>query len=300
MARRSERTRRRQRWLDYPLQALPLWALYGFFRLLPLDWASALGGRLARLIGPRLGASRKALQNLERALPDLAPEDRWAIHVGMWENLGRIAGEYPHIGRIWGDGGDCRVEVIGVEHLRAVIDSGRAAIMFSGHLGNWELLSSGAERHGMRLTLVYRRPNNPLVARLLDRARGHIAGEHVPKGREGARALVETLRRNGWVAMLVDQKMNDGLPVPFFGRDAMTAPAVAQLAIKFGAPLLPARIERLGGARFRLTVFPPLDLPEGDRTEAVRALLARVNAILEGWIRETPSQWLWLHRRWPD
>ncbi|HSK41233.1 MAG TPA: lysophospholipid acyltransferase family protein, partial [Arenibaculum sp.] len=176
-----------------------------------------------------------------------------------------------------------------------------SAIIFSGHFANWELLAPAAEAFGLPLTLIYRRPNNPIVGRLIDRARRHGSGTLVPKGRGGAKALVDALRRGASVALLVDQKMNDGLPIPFFGREAMTAPAVAQLALRFDAPLIPARVERLRGARFRITIQPPMALPaDGDRHAAVRTVLTDVNRLLETWIRERPEQWLWLHRRWPD
>ena len=98
--------------------------------------------------------------------------------------------------------------------------------------------------------------------------------------------------------MLVDQKMNDGIPVPFFGREAMTAPAIAQFAIRLGAVLVPVRTERLNGARFRITVYPPLEIPAtGDRAADEHALMIRINAIVEDWVRDRPEQWLWLHRR---
>jgi KDO2-lipid IV(A) lauroyltransferase len=101
--------------------------------------------------------------------------------------------------------------------------------------------------------------------------------------------------------MLTDQKMNDGIPVPFFGRPAMTAPALAVLALRFDCVVLPARVERLGGAHFRLTVFPPLALPRsGDSHADAAALMAQVNAILESWVRDRPQEWFWVHRRWPD
>ena len=101
--------------------------------------------------------------------------------------------------------------------------------------------------------------------------------------------------------MLADQKMNDGIPVPFFGRPAMTAPALAALALRFDCDVLPARAERLAGAHFRLTVFPPLPLPRtGDSHADAAALMAQVNAILETWIRDRPEQWFWVHQRWPD
>ncbi len=101
--------------------------------------------------------------------------------------------------------------------------------------------------------------------------------------------------------MLVDQKQNDGIPVPFFGRDAMTAPAIGRLALRFNCPVVPIRTERLDGARFRFTVLPPIELaPTGDGAFDVAAAMARINALIEEWVRARPGQWLWLHRRWPD
>jgi KDO2-lipid IV(A) lauroyltransferase len=121
------------------------------------------------------------------------------------------------------------------------------------------------------------------------------------KGKEGARELLSYLRRGGHGAMLVDQKMNDGIAVPFFGRDAMTAPAIAQFGLRLGAVLVPVRTERLRGANFRITVLPPLDLPSGaERASAELKIMREINHLMEDWVRARPEQWLWLHRRWPD
>jgi KDO2-lipid IV(A) lauroyltransferase len=299
------------RWLRrlviYPAEALLVYGLYGLFALMPVAWASGLGGWLARSLGPWLRVSRRAHRNLRRALPELDPAGHRAIIRGMWDNLGRVLAEHPHLRRLWAEEDHPRIEVVGAEHLpRADADGGAGGrgggcLLFSGHLANWELLPMGAERYGLGVTSIYRRPNNPLVHHLMTAARHVGRGRLVPKGRDGARVVVETLARGGTVAMLVDQKMNDGIPVPFFGRPAMTAPAVAQLALKFRCPLLPARAERLGGARYRLTIEPPLALPAtGSREGDVRALMEQINRLLESWIRERPEQWLWLHNRWSD
>jgi KDO2-lipid IV(A) lauroyltransferase len=123
----------------------------------------------------------------------------------------------------------------------------------------------------------------------------------VAKGAEGAIKLARILARGGHAGMLVDQKLNAGIAVPFFGRDAMTAPAAMQLGLRFRIPIVPLRTERLGGARFRITLLPPLEPPAtGDRDADVRILMERMNALLETWIRERPEQWLWVHKRWPD
>lgn len=285
-----------RRWLVHPLEALGFGLAMLLLRALPIDAASGLCGAIARAIGPHLPVSTVARRNLARALPGLDAAAIERIVRGVWDNLGRVMGEYPHLHRL----AATRVEVVGAEHLAALRDGGQPAIFFSGHLGNWELLPATAAHLGVRLTGVYRAPNNPHVDRLLHRLRGDVA-DLIPKGAAGARQALAALGRGAHLALLVDQKMNDGIAVGFFGRDAMTAPALAQLALRHGCAPLPARVERLGGARFRLTIEPPLALPRGgDRQADTRALMEAVNRHLEGWIAKTPEQWLWLHRRWPE
>jgi KDO2-lipid IV(A) lauroyltransferase len=273
---------------------------FGAFGLLPLDWASAIGGALARTIGPRLGISKRARLNIRRALPELADHEIAKTIAQMWDNLGRVAAEYPHLRqiRVFEPGG--RVETQGFEHMDRAVAAGRRMIIFSGHIANWEIGMLAAVQYGAEVAQIYRAANNPLIDRMITRFRS-IGGELIPKGTVAARRVIAVLRRGAHVTMLADQKMNDGIPVPFFGRPAMTASALAALALRFDCDVLPARVERLGGARFRLTIFPPLPLPRsGDQHADVATMMTRVNQILEELIRDRPEEWFWLHRRWPD
>jgi KDO2-lipid IV(A) lauroyltransferase len=277
-------------------EAAGAYLLYGFFYILPLDTASDLGGFLLRRIGPRMGITRTAQRNLARAFPEKTEEEKQAIIAGMWDNLGRVIAEYPHLRRIWP-----RVEFIGEEHMIAARDSGRPVIFFGGHIGNWEINALSARQVGLDAALVYRRPNNPYVDGLLCHARASGADQHIPKGAEGARAMLSILKKKGAIGMLADQKLNEGVAVPFFGQAAMTAPAIAQFALRLGCDVYPAVTERLGGARFRFTVFPRLHIENtGDKEGDALRVLTDINAQLEIWIRKNPSQWLWIHRRWPD
>ncbi|HEX4506825.1 MAG TPA: lauroyl acyltransferase [Alphaproteobacteria bacterium] len=291
--------RRPLRDIGYFIQAVLLTLFLGLCRLLPVDGASALGGWIGRAIGPRMGQSRKALRNLARALPENSPAENRRIVTGMWDNLGRTIAEYPHLPRICATLEGGRLDIRGLDHLTALMGDGKPGIMWGGHLANWEVAPFCARHTGLDLAFIYRAPNNQWVDRLIRRLRD--TPQMFRKGQEGAKALVGVLRHGGHAAMLVDQKMNDGIPVPFFGRDAMTAPAIAQFGIRFGCVLLPMRTERLDGARFRITVFPPMEMPDtGDRPADERSIMVAINQLLEGWIRERPEQWLWLHRRWPD
>jgi KDO2-lipid IV(A) lauroyltransferase len=282
---------------------LEAWAaalLFGVFKVLPLDSASALGGALARCIGPFLGVSKQARRNLSRAFPELSVAEIKGIVAGMWDNLGRVAAEYPHLRKIcvFEPGG--LIETHGFEYVDRAVAAGRRMIVFSGHIANWEIGMLAGVQHGISVAQIYRAANNPLMDRMIARFRGD-RGEFIPKGAVAARRAIAALHRGTHLGLLADQKMNDGIPVPFFGRPAMTAPALAVLALRFDCDVLPLRVERLDGARFRVTVFPPLPLARSGEPHAdAAALMVRVNATLEAWIRDRPEQWLWAHRRWPD
>jgi KDO2-lipid IV(A) lauroyltransferase len=274
--------------------------LFGMFKVLPLDCASAVGGALARGIGPFLGVSKHARRNISRALPELSEAQIAGVVSSMWDNLGRLAAEYPHLRkiRVFEAGG--RIETRGFEHVDRAVAAGRRIIFFSGHIANWEIAMLAGVQYGIPVAQIYRAGNNPLLDRMITRFRGDGA-KLIPKGTVAARRAIAALRGGTHLTLLADQKMNDGIPVPFFGRLAMTAPALAVLALRFDCDVLPARVERLDGARFRLTVFPPLPVTRsGEPHSDTAALMARVNAMLETWIRDRPEQWLWLHRRWPD
>jgi KDO2-lipid IV(A) lauroyltransferase len=283
------------RWLA---EASLVYAIYGLFRVLPTGAASALGSWIARLLGPFTRGQAIALKNLSLAMPELDQAGRTAILHEMWNNLGRTMAEYAHLGRF---GGPPRVEVIGAEHVQAVIASNRPAIFFAGHLANWEVPAMTVKANGIELPLVYRAPNNPYVDRLIRHARLPVTRTLIAKGGTGSKALIRLIKEGRSIGMLVDQKMNDGIAVPFFGRPAMTADAMVRLAQRYGLPLHPVQVERMRGACFRVTIHPRLDLGStGDGTKDTLAAMTKINALLESWIRFHPAQWLWVHRRWPD
>jgi len=280
------------------LEAVLAYAVLGFFAALPVDWASGLGGFLARSVGPYLKVSNVARRNLARTFPEKSAAEIETIVTEVWDNLGRVAGEFPHIDWLMRN----RVELIGRENLELLRDDGQPGLFVAAHLGNWELAATTAVMQGIPIILVYREANNPWVEKLYRRYRAHAApGGQIAKGPEGAREIMQALKSGGHVGMLVDQKMNDGITVPFLGREAMTAPAVGRFAVRFKCPVVPARVERLKGAHFRVTICPPLDHTLcGDAHQDTLNLMTVINDQIGAWIRERPGQWLWLHKRWPE
>ncbi len=286
--------------LRYLIEALALRLAFTLLGWLPVDAASNFGGLLGRNIGPRLPVSARARRNLRLVFPEISAAEMERIVAGMWDNLGRVAAEYPHIGEIAAPESG-RIDWLDTAPVRAMRDRGTAGILVSAHLGNWEVMTAAAIRRGLDMTIIVREPNNPFVRPLIERLRGVAGGVRASKGLPGAKAALDALRQGRVLGLLCDQKMNDGVAVPFFGIEAMTPAAPAQLALRFGCPLVPVRVERLGPGRFRLASFEALALPDsGDRQADTIAVMTALNEILEGWIRDRPEQWLWLHRRWPE
>ena len=284
----------------HPVQAGATWTLYALFALMPLDVASWVGGFLGRRIGLRLRVTDTARRNLKRVFPNLSGAEIERIVTDMWDNLGRTAGEHPHLASFDPYRANSRVEVVGGEFVDALRDDGITGLLFAGHIGNWEIAPLAGIKRGLTAHLVYRRANNPLFDAIVQKSRAVLGGDLYPKGSEGARQMLRAMHRGDHMAMLVDQKMNDGIAVPFLGIEAMTAPAVAELAYRFNCPVVPARVQRLRGARFRVTFEAPMDKPDtGDHQQNVKLLMTAINARLGAWIAEQPEQWLWVHNRWP-
>ncbi|MDE1173001.1 MAG: lysophospholipid acyltransferase family protein [Parvibaculaceae bacterium] len=289
--------------LTYRLEALGLKIALGFFGLMPLDRASCLGGWLGRHIGPLIGGvTKRARRNMARAMPELDPAQIDRLITGMWDNLGRTIAEYAHLDEFGSDAGQGRFEIVNLEGIRRARPEGQGAIIVSGHLANWELLPLPLRQAGIFNAVIYRAANNPYVndwmVALRERA---ITPIQIPKGASGARQIVRTLKQGGVVAMLVDQKLNDGIEARFFGLKAMTTDAPASIALRMGLPVIPASIERLKGSRFRMTVHTPIvPDPDAPRDAEIARVTQAINDFLESHIRAHPAQWLWMHNRWPD
>lgn len=276
--------------IRYAIEAAFLWLAFGIFSLLPTPAASSFGGWIGRTIGPKLAASRKALTNIQLSFPEKSVEEHQKIMIYMWDNLGRVMAEYPHLKKITTD----YLQIEGIENLERTSPD-TACVYIGGHLANWEIVHFYFnERTDRDFTAVHREANNPYAEAILEKARTRARkGKFVSKSAKGTRDLMKTIRDNGHIGIFIDQKYNQGIAAPFFGRQAMTSAAFAQLARKYDAPILPIQMERLDGCNFRLTIHHPYKIEGSDEEE-----IAKAHGLLENWISQNPEQWLWLHRRW--
>jgi KDO2-lipid IV(A) lauroyltransferase len=288
--------------LRHYLEAAGFFLVMGFFRLFAIDRASAIGGWIGRSLVAPTPLSRRAVANLRQAFPEKTDVEIRGIVSGMWDNLGRVMAEYPHLDEIHWRGTEPRVELTGIENVEAAKARGKGLIILSGHLANWEVMPIVGREYGFAGGVVVRPTNNPYVHRWLDAVRSRTGmKEQLAKGAQGTRRAFSLLRRGEALCLLVDQRASEGIPVPFFGRDAFTTPAPAALALKLGAVILPISNQRVGGARFHVHAHPIIEPPNtGDPGRDLIELTAAITRFIEERVRERPSGWLWIHKRWVD
>ena len=267
------------------------------------DRASDVCGAVARRIGPLLPSHRVGQANLRAAFP--GKDAAWieATLREAWENLGRVAGEYMHMARIW-DFDRARPNAGRIQtDSEALFDRLRTddepALCFAAHLANWELPAVAAAAHGLPSAVVYRMPNNKAVAKEIIRIRAPLMGRLIRTRAQAALEMAAALNAGEHLGMLVDQHFSRGVEVTFFGRRCMANPSVARLARRFDCPVIGVRVIRLPDHGFRVEAAGPYELPRGaDGQIDVGAATQMIITVIEGWIREHPGQWLWFHRRW--
>jgi len=290
--------------LDYVLAALAKFMAWGLKRA-DADASSDFMGRLARGFGPWLPASKTGRENLRRAFPEKSEQEIEEILEGVWENLGRVAGEFVHLDKLW-DYDDRRpnagrIETFNVDRFIGLYTDEKPALMFSAHLGNWELAAVGARRYGLDSAVLFRMPNNRFIADFIEETRADLMSQLVPAGSEAALFMAGVIERGGHLGMLVDQHRKPGVRVQFFGRPCWANPTLARLARHYDCPVHGARVVRLPKNRFRIELTRALNLPrDAEGKIEIAGATQAITSVTEGWVREHPEQWLWLHRRWRD
>lgn len=270
-------------------------AMVFLIRLMPLDVASAVFGRLWRWLAPLNKRHRRALDNIAMAMPDMPKEARRRVIGDMWENLGRVVAESFQLDRLLAD--PDRILCDENEMIASLSD--RGSLIISLHAGNWEICVWPVTRSGYRPAGVYQRIKNPFVDAYIRQIRAPLyPGGLFTKSHDTARKLVTWVRQGGQLGVLADQRDNKGITVPFFGHDAPSTPLPAMLAVRLDVPVVIGRVIRTRGSRFRVE-GELLDVARtGDRQGDTLETTRRIQATFERWIRENPAQWMWGHRRW--
>jgi Kdo2-lipid IVA lauroyltransferase/acyltransferase len=265
--------------------------------------ASNVAAWFMRNVGPLLPEQRVGRANLKAAYPEKSDAEIEAILRGVWDNLGRVAVEFAHIDRL-AEGDPWHRTFIdydagSIERFLGLREDGKPALVFAAHLANWELPALISAADGLETSVLYRRPNVDAVADAVLALRAGHMGELVPTSMFAPIQLARALEAGRHVAMLVDQHYAKGVEVTFFGRRCLANPLVAALAREAECAIHGTRAIRIENGRFRAEVTEPIPpVRDADGRIDVQGTMQAITSVIEGWVREYPDQWLWLHRRW--
>jgi len=285
--------------LRYLIEYIIVKIALGFFLLFKPQKASDLGAKIAKFVGKKISVNKLAYKNISNALPDLSEHEKLKILDDMWDNLGRIVGEYGHIAKF----SQSELEnyyTISEEskaRLEKMLSSKKGGIVFGAHLGNWEIGPKIFLKYGLNISTVYRPLNNPYVEKLTAKMRGV---DLIGKSTKGSRKIVTNIKNGSYVIILADQKVTEGKAVQFFNDLAITTTSIARIALKYDIDLIPARSVRIDKKfKFMVETTEPLKFEKSDDFEDdVLRLTRKINMQIEDWIKEYPSQWFWVHNRW--
>ena len=268
-------------------------------------WISDVFARFMRNVGPWRREHRIGRANLAAAFPEKSPAEIEQILAGVWDNLGRVGAEFAHLDRLTvGDPLNLpyvKFDAVSAARFDRLRDDGKPALVFAAHLANWELPAIMAAAFGLDAMVLYRRPNIGAIADAVIAIRNNSMGTLVPTDFDAPIRLSRALEDNRHVAMLVDQYYVKGVEVTFFGRRCMANPLIAKLARQTECPIYGTRIIRLPDGCFRGEITDPIPpVRAADGKIDVQGTMQAITTVIEGWVREHPEQWLWLHRRWRD
>jgi KDO2-lipid IV(A) lauroyltransferase len=270
------------------------------------DRTTAFAGGFMQRVGPWLSEQRTGRANLIAAFPEKSAAEIERILGGVWDNLGRIGAEYAHVGRIGNcdlahlDRGQMDIAPASIERFCRLRDDNKPALLFAAHLANWELPAVVAAANGLDTAILYRQPNIADIAGAIQKIRAGTMGQLIAtSGYDAVFKVAAALDRGAHVAMLVDQHFSRGVDVTFFGRRCKANPLIARLAQRFECPIHGVRVIRLPDSRFSLELSEAIEpIRDGHGKIEVAGTMQVITAMVEGWVREYPEQWLWLHRRW--
>jgi len=283
----------------YRLEYALFLAVRALVRLLPMPAVRACGGGLGRLVWCVDHFHRKvALDNLAQAFPSRSERERRAVAAATFAHFGRLLLELVKFGTLGRGQILERIEIEGREHLRQAYQHGRGVLLLTGHFGYWEILGIGYALHVEPISVLARPLDNPYLHTMLEQIRT-CTGNSVIYRQGAVRRILRELGHNRAVAMLIDQHLHsDAVYVDFFNRPAATTSALASLALRTGAPVIPVFALPLPGGRYRLVCERPVPPPIGDGPDAIRQFTQRCTDVLEMYVRRHPQMWLWMHRRW--
>ena len=282
--------------IKYFLQFLIILILFVFFKVLGLKFASYISGQIISSIGPFFRSKNLIKSNILKALPNSSENKVNEISKMMWNNYGRILAEYMFIKKFRMSAVKSTIKIVGQEKIDAIKESNEPVIFISGHFNNFELMAMHLEKSGVNLAAIYRPLNNKFLNFIMERIRKkYICKNQIKKGISGTKQLLSFFKNKTSIALMIDQRVSQGVLSKFFQHNAFTTTIPAQFAKKFKCKIVPVYIERIHGVNFKLTIHDPIKY---SNNESIESITLSLNILLEKMILKNPEQWIWSHNRW--
>ena len=282
--------------IKYFFQFILIIILFSLFKILRLKLSSAIGGKIFEKIGPFFRSKNLIHSNIKKAFPEIEAKNINKITKLMWNNYGRVFAEYMFIKEFREDKNNLRIQIEGQDTLDEIKRENKSVIFISGHLSNFELMAMQIEKTGIKLAAIYRPLNNIFLNSIMERIRKkYICKFQIKKGIGGMKKLITLKKNNFSTALMIDQRVSQGIKSNFFNQEALTTTIPAQLVKKFKIPIVPIFIERVNEIDFKIVVKKPINF---ESTKSTKEITDELNKILEKMIIYKPEQWIWSHNRW--
>ena len=282
--------------IKYFFQFIFIIIFFSLFKIIGLKFSSALGGKIFEIIGPLFRSKKLIHSNIKKAFPDISLKKLNQMTKLMWNNYGRVFAEYMFIKDFRLDKSGSTIKIEGQEILDKIKTEGKPVVFVSGHLSNFELMAMHIEKSGIKLSAIYRPLNNIFLNRIMERIRKkYICKNQIKKGVGGMKKLISLKKNNYSTALMIDQRVTQGIASNFFNQKALTTTVPAQLVKKYKIPVVPIFIERINNINFNIVVKKPINF---DDKKSVGDITDKLNRVLEQMIIYKPEQWIWSHNRW--
>ena len=283
------------KYIKYFIQFFFIIFTFIIFKILGPNLSSNLGGKIFQLIGPFFRSKQLIHSNIKKGIPNIDSENLKKISRLMWNNYGRLFAEYVFIKDFrYGQLAE-KINIEGYEILDQIKKSNKQVIFVSGHFSNFELMAMSLEKTGIKLSTIYRPLNNIFLNGIMEGIRRkYICKYQIKKGIGGLKKLINLKKKNFSTALMIDQRLSEGILSDFFNQKALTTTIPAQLVKKFDIPVIPVHIERIKNLNFKISIKEPINF---SKEETIENITLKLNQILETMILKTPEQWIWSHNR---
>ena len=284
------------KYIKYFFQFLLAIISFIIFKILGVNNSSNLSGKIFEFIGPYFRSKKLIYSNISKAYPNADEKELKKITKSMWNNYGRVFSEYMFIKDFRSGNLSDKIEIVGKEYLDEIKNLNKQVVFISGHFSNFELMAMYLEKSGIQLSTIYRPLNNIFLNIIMEKIRNKfICKNQIKKGLGGLKKLISFINKNYSTALMIDQRVSEGILSNFFNTKALTTTIPAQLVKKYNMPIVPVYIERISGINFKLEIKEPIIFSKED---TIQDITNQLNKILEKMILKKPEQWIWSHNRW--